>query len=43
MITDTLRNALCKGRFDLNLKKRLLAAGIGLMLTTLTGSAQFAL
>lgn len=28
MITYTLRNALRKGRFALNLKKRLLAAGV---------------
>lgn len=37
MITYTLRNALRKGRFALNLKKRLLAAGVVLTLTSLTG------
>lgn len=43
MITYTLRNALSKGRFALNIKKRLLAAGIVLSLTFLPASAQFAL
>lgn len=43
MITYTLRNALSKGRFALNIKKRLLAAGTVLMLTPLHASAQFAL
>lgn len=39
MITYTLRNALSKGRFALNIKKRLLVAGIALALTPLHASA----